>query len=54
MAKEETVLTTTTISSQGQITITKPVQPWLPYEAGDIIEFVLKGKDIVIRNTHRK
>jgi|GEM_PF-6405484 len=53
-SEEETILTTAKISSQGQITITKPVQPWLPWEPGDVIEFVLKGKDVVIRNTHKK
>jgi bifunctional DNA-binding transcriptional regulator/antitoxin component of YhaV-PrlF toxin-antitoxin module len=52
--KEETVITTAKISSQGQIKIKKALTPFLPWQPGDLVEFVLKEKDIIIRNTHKK
>lgn len=51
---EERVLDKGRISSQGQIKIKKGVKPFLPYQPGDEIAFVLKEKDVVIRNTHEK
>jgi len=42
------------ISSQGQIKIKSKVKPYLPWESGDNMEFFLKDKDVVIRNSHKK
>jgi hypothetical protein len=54
LSPQETVLTTGTVSSQGQIKIKEAVKPFLPWQPGDQIEFVLKEKDVVIRNTRKK
>lgn len=50
----ETILAKGPVSSQGQIKIKKAVKPFLPWQEGDQIEFILKEKDVVIRNTHKK